>query len=126
MTALAAEPELGTPRPWGAVPRDVMTDHRLGLGARALYAYLSTFADRRGRVGAVSVRSMAEGLGVSPGTAQHHLGPLVELGHLLVEHHGDSRTPSTYWLGWGRPQARDRLTSQRATGRARSFISHCT
>jgi hypothetical protein len=96
-----------TPTPWGKVPRDVMTDKRLTIGARAVYAYLTTLADgRTGCLGGVSERDVATAMGLSPGSVHRHMVALRELGHVLVETPGGACRAAVLRLGWGCPQAR--------------------
>ena len=87
---------------------DVMTDKRLTTGARAVYAYLATLADgRTGRLGAVSVRDIANDMGLARGwSVQRHMVALRELGHVLVETRGDGYRDGVLWLGWGCPRVR--------------------
>jgi hypothetical protein len=113
-----------TPAPWGKTPREVTTDARLSVGARAVYAHLATHADAdTGRIGAMSVRQIADEMHLPRSSIHDWLSELYELRHVLVVTPGGERRAAVLWLGWGCPQASgppdaDTRFSVRPTGRS--------
>jgi hypothetical protein len=94
-----------TPAPWGKTPREVTTDARLSAGARAVYAHLATHADSdTGRIGAMSVRQIADDMHLSRSSVDRWLRELYALRHVLVVTPGGVDRAAVLWLGWGCPQ----------------------
>jgi DNA-binding MarR family transcriptional regulator len=65
---------------FGMVSKAVMSDPRLNTTVKALYAYLSTYADGLTNELTVSVNRMAAELGITPPTVKRNLKLLEENG----------------------------------------------
>jgi DNA-binding MarR family transcriptional regulator len=65
---------------FGMVSKAVMSDPRLNTTVKALYAYLSTYADGLTNELTVSVNRMAAELGITPPTVKRNLKLLEESG----------------------------------------------
>ena len=85
---------------FGVIPRTVMQDPRMDTGAKALYAYLSSFAGN-GKAPFPSVPQVCLDLGISKGTYQTKMRILIQMGYVEVKQENWGENPSSK-RGFGR------------------------
>ena len=71
-------------RNYGIIPKSLMQDKSLSIQAKAVYAYLATYADKNGKCYPSKVRMETE-LNVAESTLQKYIKELVAKGYLKRE-----------------------------------------